>query len=133
MSAGGKFVLAPIPIDFTKVATKSSGVRNELVFVGRLHSERGISDLIKIIKSLKIKRPSTTVVIVGEGPLKNELKQKFENWIQGSTITMLGFLSPDEIQDIYASTKVLVSTAPTEGYGLTLREAALSNVHVIAR
>jgi glycosyltransferase involved in cell wall biosynthesis len=132
-TAGERFVLAPIPIDFSKVATRSNHVRYELAFVGRLHSERGISDLIKIIESLKNIRPNTTVVIVGEGSLKNELKQKFENWIQGSTITMLGFLSPDEIRDIYASTKILVSTAPTEGYGLTLREAALSNVHVIAR
>jgi glycosyltransferase involved in cell wall biosynthesis len=132
-SAGERFVLAPIPIDFSKVATKSSDVRYELTFVGRLHPERGISDLIKIIESLKDKRPSTTVVIVGEGSLKNEIKQKFENWIQDSTITMLGFLSSDEIREIYASSKVLVSTAPTEGYGLTLREAALSNVHVVAR
>jgi len=132
-SAGERFVLAPIPIDFSKVATKSSAVRYELACVGRLHSERGISDLIKIIESLKNNRPNTTVVIVGEGSLKNVIKKKFENWIQDSTITILGFLSPDEIRDIYASIKVLVSTAPTEGYGLTLREAALSNVDVIAR
>jgi glycosyltransferase involved in cell wall biosynthesis len=132
-TAGERFVLAPIPIDFSKVATTSSDVRYELAFVGRLHSERGIGDLIEIIKSLKNKRPSTSVVIVGEGSLKSVIKQKFENWIEDSTITMPGFLSPDEIRDIYASTKVLVSTAPTEGYGLTLREAALSNVHVIAR
>ena len=132
-AAGERFVLAPIPIDFSKVATTSCNMRYELAFVGRLHSERGIGDLIKIIRLLKNRRPSTTVVIVGEGSLKYEIKQKFENWIQDSTITMLGFLSPDKIRDIYASTKVLVSTAPTEGYGLTLREAALSNVHVIAR
>ena len=132
-SAGERFVLAPIPIDFSKVATKSSDLRFEVTFVGRLHSERGISDLIKIIKTLKHKRPSTTVVIVGEGFLKHHIKDEFENWIQDSTITMLGFLSPDEIREIYASSKVLVSTAPTEGYGLTLREAALSDVHVVAR
>lgn len=132
-TAGERFVLAPIPIDFSKVATKSSDLRFEVTFVGRLHSERGISDLIKIIKTLKHKRPSTTVVIVGEGSLKQHLKDEFENWIQDSTITMLGFLSPDEIREVYASSKVLVSTAPTEGYGLTLREAALSNVHVVAR
>jgi glycosyltransferase involved in cell wall biosynthesis len=132
-SAGERFVLAPIPIDFSKVATKSSNLRFEVTFVGRLHSERGISDLIRIIKSLKNKRPSTTVVIVGEGSLKHVIQEEFENWIQDSTVTMLGFLSPDEIRKIYASSKVLVSTAPTEGYGLTLREAALSNVQVVAR
>lgn len=132
-TAGERFVLAPIPIDFSKVATKSSDLRFEVTFVGRLHSERGISDLIKIIKTLKHKRPSTTVVIVGEGSLRHHIKDEFENWIRDSTITMLGFLSPDEIREVYASSKVLVSTAPTEGYGLTLREAALSNVHVVAR
>jgi glycosyltransferase involved in cell wall biosynthesis len=70
---------------------------------------------------------------VGEGSLKGELQRELSNWNKDSTISMPGFLEGDQIKDIYASTKVLISTAPKEGYGLTLREAALSGVHVIAR
>ena len=46
---------------------------------------------------------------------------------------MRGYLSGNQIHDVYSETKVLISTAPREGYGLTLREAALSQVLVIAR
>jgi len=131
--AEDKFVLAPIPIDFSRVATSSTRKSFDVAFVGRLHSERGIVDLIRIIRLLKIQRPHTTVTIVGEGSLKSEIQSELSNWIQDSTISMPGFLVEDQIRDIYASTKVLISTAPKEGYGLTLREAALSGVHVIAR
>lgn len=132
-SAGDKFVLAPVPIDFLRVATSSERIRFDVAFIGRFHSERGISDLIKILKLLKSQRPSTTVVLVGEGPLKNEIGRELISWLTDSTISMPGFLSGDEVLEIYGSSRVLISTAPREGYGLTLREAALSNVHVIAR
>ncbi|CAN2170720.1 RfaG Glycosyltransferase [Candidatus Nanopelagicaceae bacterium] len=128
-----KLVLAPIPIDFSRVATSSKNRLIDVAFIGRLHSERGINELIEIIKLLKSQRPSTTTLIVGDGPLKKLLGRELSSWLVDSTISMPGFLSSDELRDVYASARVLVSTAPNEGYGLTLREAAFSNVYVVAR
>jgi glycosyltransferase involved in cell wall biosynthesis len=133
MVAAKKFVLAPIPIDFSKVATVSKDPKFDLAFIGRFHPERGITELVKVIKLVKARRPKTTVVIVGDGPLKNLIEHELSEWLEDSTISMPGFLPAEEIRDLYASTRVLVSTAPNEGYGLTLREAALSNVYVVAR
>ncbi len=70
---------------------------------------------------------------MGDGPLRKKISIKLEPWIINSSVSILGFLTQEEIQNIYSSTNVLLSTAPREGYGLTLREAALSNVHVVAR
>jgi glycosyltransferase involved in cell wall biosynthesis len=111
----------------------SSDYKIDVVFIGRLHAERGIRDLIGIVKLLKARRPEITVMIVGEGPLRNEFEVEFAPWIKDSTISMPGFLSGSEILEIYSKSKVLLSTAPREGYGLTLREAVLSNVYVVAR
>jgi glycosyltransferase involved in cell wall biosynthesis len=105
----------------------------DIAFIGRLHTERGITELIEIINLIKNRRPSTTIVIVGDGPLKGEIEVELNKWLEDSSISMRGFLPADEILDIYASTKILISTAPHEGYGLTLREAALSNLYVVAR
>jgi len=127
-----KLVIAPIPIDFSRVAKVSTAIRFDIAFIGRLHSERGILELIEIIGRLLTEKPGIKVVIVGDGPLRKKVETDLAPWLSDSTISILGFLSGAEIQNIYASTKLLISTAPKEGYGLTLREAALSNLFVIA-
>ena len=128
-----KLVLAPIPIDFSRVAKVPGSSKFDVISVGRLHPERGIAELIQIVKSLQISRPGTTIAIVGDGPLRKKISIELEPWITNSTVSILGFVTEEEIQNIYSSVNVLISTAPREGYGLTLREAALSNVRVVAR
>lgn len=128
-----KFVLAPIPIDYSRIATPFSEKSIDLAFIGRLHAERGISDLIKIIREVKVVRPTIKIVVAGDGPLRKEIEKQFLIWIESGELVMPGYLHGEQMLDLHAKTKVLLSTAPREGYGLTLREAALSQVHVIAR
>lgn len=127
-----KLVLAPIPIDFSRVAGASKAINFDIAFIGRLHSERGILELIEILRKLLTEKPRTRAVIVGDGPLRKLIESNLAPWLNNSSISFLGYLPGDEIRNIYASTNLLLSTAPKEGYGLTLREAALSNVFVIA-
>jgi glycosyltransferase involved in cell wall biosynthesis len=128
-----KFVLAPIPIDYSRIATPFSEKSIDLGFIGRLHAERGINDLIQIIREVKVDSPTIKIVIAGDGPLRKEIEKQLCIWIQSGDLVMSGYLNGEQILDLYAKTKVLLSTAPREGYGLTLREAALSQVQVIAR
>jgi glycosyltransferase involved in cell wall biosynthesis len=128
-----KFVIAPIPIDMSRVATQNTIKKIDIVFIGRLHQERGVIELIKIIEELKVIRPEVTVVIAGEGQLRSQIELALEKWLRNGSIQVLGFVSGERILSIFESAKILISPAPLEGYGLTLREAVLSNVHVIAR
>ena len=128
-----KFVLAPIPIDYSRIAIPLNNKTVDLSFIGRLHQERGIVELIKIINLAKDAFPEIRIVIAGEGPMRPMVEQQLSCWIDNGDVTMCGYLSGDQIHDLFSETKVLISTAPREGYGLTLREAALSQVLVIAR
>ena len=128
-----KFVLAPIPIDESKIAKFHRAQRFDLAFIGRLHVERGIDELVELIKTLKSLRPETSIAIAGNGPLRGYVAEELSKWIADSSVSLLGFLDGFEITNLYSETKLLISTAPREGYGLTLREAILSNVSVIAR
>lgn len=128
-----KFVLAPIPIDYSRIAIPLNSKSIDLTFIGRLHQERGIVELIKIIKLVKEVSPEIRIVIAGDGPMRSQIEQQLSYWIEKGDIMMRGYLSGEQILALYAQTKVIISTAPREGYGLTLREAALSQVLVIAR
>ena len=128
-----KFVLAPIPIDYSRIAIPLNSKTIDLAFIGRLHQERGIVELIKIIKLVKEASPEIRIVIAGDGPMRPQIERQLSYWIDKGDVMMRGYLSGEQILDLYSKTKVLISTAPREGYGLTLREAALSQVLVIAR
>ena len=128
-----KFVLAPIPIDNSRIAIPYKSKNTDLAFIGRLHQERGISELICIIELVKKALPETKVAIAGDGPLRKQIQKKLSRWIEQGDVKLLGYLNPEQILNLYADTTILISTAPREGYGLTLREAALSQVLVVAQ
>ena len=128
-----KFVLAPIPIDRSRIAKPLKSKHIDLAFIGRLHQERGIAELIRIIELVKKALPETRVAIAGDGPLRSQIQKELSQWIEQGDVKLLGYLNPEQILNLYADTKILISTAPREGYGLTLREAALSQVRVVAR
>lgn len=73
-------------------------------FVGRLSKEKGIKTLIKAAKQLPYK-----LVIVGEGPLDDELKS-----MAGPDIEFVGFKQWDEIKQIAGKARFMVT--PSEWY-----------------
>lgn len=128
------FVVSPIPIDFSKIALPQEFAKYyDLAFVGRLHYERGIPEAISILKNLVAEMPEIKVVIVGQGPEEGNIRKSLHKEISMGAIELFGVARPFELRRIYGSSQVLLSTAPREGYGLTLREAVLSGVHVVAR
>jgi glycosyltransferase involved in cell wall biosynthesis len=135
--AGGlsaRFVIAPIPIDYSKIPNRDdfSNVY-DIALIGRLHNERGIVQAVSILKQLISSLPSVKIVIVGEGPERKYLEKNLHDEIAQGFIQLPGALHGYKLRKIYAGSKVLLSTAPREGYGLTLREAILSGMRVIAR
>jgi glycosyltransferase involved in cell wall biosynthesis len=131
--AESKFVLAPIPIDISRISYAPRDLDFDIAYIGRLHNERGVKEFLKIVKALKFINPDIRIVIVGDGFLWNLIKKDLSKWLTDSTVAMTGFLPPNRMSEIYSSSKILLSCAPREGYGLTLREAVLSGLHVVAR
>jgi glycosyltransferase involved in cell wall biosynthesis len=127
-----KYVLAPIPINFARIATNVNEKVVDVAFIGRLHPERGITELVKIIECLKVQYPNIKIAIAGDGPLRGLIENRFSHWIREGSLLMLGYLNESQVQNLYGKSKVLISSAPREGYGLTLREAALSDMLIVA-
>lgn len=131
--ASKKFVVAPISIDIAKISSATSSRDIDLLFVGRLHKERGITDLISLINQISSTDATFKTLIVGEGPERGILLSSLIVPLQSGRAQLAGYLESSALLKAYLRSKVLISTAPSEGYGLTLREAALNGLAVIAR
>lgn len=96
----------------------TSGVPR-LLYVGRLAVEKNIEAF------LQLDVPGEKV-IVGDGPAKAALEQKFPN------ATFLGKLEGQSLADIYASCDVFVFPSRTDTFGIVLLEALASGIPVAA-
>jgi glycosyltransferase involved in cell wall biosynthesis len=130
---GTSFVCAPIPIALEKIPLESNLQRTGIGFIGRIHKERGLDIFVSILEELKNRKVAAPIFVIGDGPEKKTLTLNLDKHGLFDNVTFLGELSNLELREQYSKIKVLLTCAPSEGYGLTLREAALSGVSVVAR
>jgi glycosyltransferase involved in cell wall biosynthesis len=129
-----KFVIAPLQINPLKIAPiEQLGAKSGLTILGRLHPERGVSEMIQLVSLYCSNGGLETVSIVGDGPKSNEVFRLLRKEISDGRVRVVKRCSPSEVRNLLAGTNILLSTAPTEGYGLSIREAVLNGVKVIAR
>ncbi len=92
-------------------------------YVGRLAPEKQVARLMEVCGI-----PNTRVVIVGDGPDRLELEDRFA----GYPVTFTGRLSGEELADAYAAMDVFVHCGTEETFGQTIQEAHASGLPVIA-
>jgi glycosyltransferase involved in cell wall biosynthesis len=128
------FVLAPIPVSLSKIPDlRIPHIGLAILVLGRLHSERGIVQLVKLIDLLVYEKVECTINVVGDGPQADLLVPYTQNPHESTKVILHGLRNEIEVKTFLAQSDILISFAQQEGYGLALREAALSGVHVLAR
>lgn len=93
------------------------------LYVGRLAPEKEVERLAPLART-----PGVSLVIVGDGPLR----QSLEAQLAGPNVHFTGWLAGDELADAYAGADVFVFPGTTETLGLVLIEALASGLPVIA-
>jgi glycosyltransferase involved in cell wall biosynthesis len=126
------FFTAPIPLNFQKIPLESREERLGVGFIGRLHYERGTTQFVAIVQDLRLRNFYHPIYVIGDGPEKAFIFRELQKNNLQRDVFFLGKLESEELCAQYAKLKVILSCAPKEGYGLTLREGALSGVHVVA-
>jgi phosphatidylinositol alpha 1,6-mannosyltransferase len=92
-------------------------------YVGRLAPEKQVGRLVELCGI-----PNTRIVIVGDGPDRAELEDRFA----GYPVTFTGRLSGDELANAYAAMDIFVHAGTEETFGQTIQEAHASGLPVIA-
>ena len=95
-----------------------------LLYVGRLAFEKRVDLLCEAVADL----PNTRLVLVGDGPARRELEQRYA----GRPITFQGYLSGEALATAYASADLFVFPSDTDTFGQVIQEALASGLPVVA-
>lgn len=94
------------------------------LYVGRLAAEKGLD----LLGSLAVPDQGVRLVLVGDGPARAELTERFGV----HTVTFTGLLHGSALADAYRSADVFVFPSTTETLGLVMIEALASGLPVVA-
>lgn len=108
-------VLASVPEPTTK--------QYDAVFIGRLHPQKGVRELLKIWQHVVATKPGSRLAIIGAGPLETELKAQCRALRMETAIDFLGFMDGPEKFRIIKSSRVVVHPAIYDSGGMAPSEA----------
>ncbi len=101
-----------------------------LMFVGRLGREKNIDLLIDAMAH--VKTPGARLLIVGDGPYRDELERHIASHKLRGRVTFTGYLEREEVEAAYATADAFFFASTTETQGLVIAEAMASGLPVVA-
>jgi glycosyltransferase involved in cell wall biosynthesis len=96
---------------------------NLACFIGRLVSQKGIFDLLKVMVQLKETQPDLRLVMVGTGPEQELLKTEMERLGLAGRVTLAGHVSDLEKITLLKKSAFFLFPSYEEGWGIALAEA----------
>lgn len=97
-----------------------------LISVGRIAPEKNLDQVLKTYEALQFMGDQIKLVMVGDGPLKEQFQQRYPE------IIFPGMLSQTELAKYYASSDLFVFPSQTETFGNVTLEALASGIPVLA-
>jgi glycosyltransferase involved in cell wall biosynthesis len=117
-------------VDPARVDYFRAGASRVIGTVGRLSEEKALDVLIETAPRLLEKDPATRILIVGDGPLSDSLKQRAQKLEVSHAVAFVGYQS--DVVSAYRAMDVFVSPSRYEGFSVALIEAMALKVPVIA-
>lgn len=92
-----------------------------LIFVGRLVPQKGLGDLLQAFAGVHQAHPAARLLLVGEGPLQEEVQAQVRSLGLGGQVSLLGLRS--DVQRLLGACDLFVSAAHWEGLPVASLEA----------
>ncbi|MGD9243602.1 MAG: glycosyltransferase [Desulfobacterales bacterium] len=99
----------------------------KLLYVGRVSKEKNLHLLVYVLKTLSQKVKNIHLVVVGDGPYLDEMKEQ----LRGMPCTFTGYLEGEALSFVYASSDIFVFPSTTDTFGNVVLEAQASGIPVI--
>lgn len=109
-----------------KKGSSNKSAETKLLFIGRLHKEKNIVNLIKALRNLEY----ISIKIIGGGPLKNKIKQLSQTC--NINATFINKIPNSQLPKIYNEADIYIQPSLYEGNPKTILEAMACGLPVIA-
>ncbi|EFA69433.1 glycosyltransferase [Cylindrospermopsis raciborskii] len=104
--------------------------RPTILFVGRITAEKNVTQILEAYPLIAAKIPDVHLVIVGSGPLDQEIRHRAQKFADG--VTIWGESHGTELLGWFARADVFVNPSVTENFCTTNNEALASGTPVVA-
>jgi glycosyltransferase involved in cell wall biosynthesis len=101
-----------------------------IMFVGRFSPEKGFPLLVEIVERLQKSGQNVGLLIIGDGPRREEYKKLVERLTPGSAL-LLGFVQPSDLPFFYAQADLLLVPSVSEPWGFVVQEALACRLPVV--
>lgn len=102
-----------------------------LLYVGRLAKEKNLETIFEASAIAFRKDSSLRLLLVGDGPYRNECRTMVRRLNIGDRVKFLGFLPHTEVERYYAAADLFVFASTTETQGLVVQEAMMYGLPAI--
>ncbi len=100
--------------------------------VGRITPEKNLGALAEGVARFLALRPEAHFLLVGDGPLLDEVRERFTRRGQEGRLHAAGILRGQDLADAYQAMDAFVFTSRSETQGIVLAEALAAGVPVVA-
>jgi glycosyltransferase involved in cell wall biosynthesis len=116
------------------VAAQYGLIKPFLLFVGTLEKRKNLIGLVKTYGRLSVlKKDLPDLVLVGhEGYLYSEIAQEIESSGLKDKIKILGFISEENLGDLYSACEAFIYLSLEEGFGIPIIEAMACGAPVVS-
>jgi glycosyltransferase involved in cell wall biosynthesis len=115
------------------VAARDYSSELTVLTVGRLDAEKNPLLLAEIAQRLAAGGRRWRLLVVGDGPLREQLAQRIEELGVGDSVELLGYVPIDGgLLDLYRSSHLFLHVSLTEGFPQVLVEAFASGLPTVA-
>lgn len=136
-----KIVVVPNPIDLVKYTKKESGYLHDklqlssqakiLLTVCRIGKEKNIDFLLRTFKLVLKKEKNTYLIVVGNGPEKENLEKYTHKLGLNERVIFTGYIEGEDMAKVYSDAEVFLFASTSETQGMVVPEAAACGLPLV--
>jgi 1,2-diacylglycerol 3-alpha-glucosyltransferase len=131
-----RFCPGPLTREEKDGKRKRYGIRSSdrvIIYVGRMAKEKRVEQLLDALTPLLRQHPQYKALFVGRGPAYERLSQAAKRRGLFEQVIFTGYVEWEQMHKLYSIADVFVTASLSEVHPMTLIEASLSGLPIIAR
>lgn len=105
--------------------------RRVVLYVGQFTERKGMLPLLDAFRTVAASNPNAALLMVGNGPLKQELMRRRDAFGLNDRIVIIDFVQKPELPRYYAAADVFVLPSYYDTYGVVVNEAMACGLPIV--